>query len=166
MGNFIEAGIKPLVNALNGLDFIKTIYSCEGHFDRPPNPKFIPTAYVTFSTTDSEKFEPLYQRICQINRSNPSVSLRMTYDCIFGLFTLSIWPEASIRKVSRKRAVVNDGIRHLANMVRDYAGHPQLIGNQEGAFKSHNVYPCREAHPPCMLVIPPQELACPFGQPD
>ena len=166
MGNLIERGIEPLVNALNSLDFIKTVYSCEGHFDRLPNEKFLPTAYVTFSTTDPIKFERLYRQIYAIQQIGESVSLRMTYDCLLGLYTLSIWPENSITDALEKRAIVDSGITQLSDNVLNSMQNISSYTNREENAGANVKHPCGEVHPPCMLVIPIKELICPFPQPD
>jgi hypothetical protein len=158
----IEPGIEPLVSALGSLDFVKTIYSCEGHFDRPPNSKFLPTAYVTFSTTDMPRFRSLFNRISELNESEISVSLRMTYDCLLGLFTLSIWPDISLEKASHKRVAVDAAIQRLSDAVTNRAMRSASPAMPERATETKTVHPCGENLPPCMLVIPQKELVCPF----
>ncbi len=46
----IEAGIRPLVDALNATGLVTTFSSCEGHFDAVAHPPLIdrPHAYVRF----------------------------------------------------------------------------------------------------------------------
>jgi hypothetical protein len=162
LSNLIETGIEPLVEALNRLDFVKTIYSCEGHFDRPPNKKFLPTAYATFSATDVRKFRKLHKIFCDMNKSDASFSLRLTYDCILGLHTLSIWPGASVREPSRKRSIVDSAVRRLSDKIMNHTGKSiSDAGTAEDAEDS-GAHPCEESVPPCMLVIPAGELICPF----
>ena len=166
MSSLIEPGIEPLANALNRLDFVKTIYSCEGHFDRSPNKKFLPTAYVTFSMTDLTEFRKLYGQISAFDDSETSTSLQLSYDCLLGLYTLSIWADVSIIGSSEKRRVVDAAIMRLSDTVLNYTKHSALyVGKEENTEHSRR-YPCGESLPPCMLVIPAKELACPFSQPD
>jgi hypothetical protein len=164
LSTLIEAGIEPLVNALNQLDFIKTIYSCEGHFDRPPNNKFLPTAYVTFSTTDLANFKKLYKQIYELDKSLVSTNLRITYDCLLGLYTLSIWADISIKDILEKRGIINTAIARLSDAILNYAPEspPHLCRKKDA--EHHAMYPCRESAPPCALVIPLKEPACPFIQ--
>lgn len=166
LDSVIEAGITPLVTALNELDFIKTIYSCEGHFDRPSNEKFLPTAYVTFSTSDSRAFKRLYRNLCDVQETLESLSLRMTYVCLLGLYTLSIWPDASLNDVCKKRAAVDAGVKRLSELVRDCREGVPSYSCGEEQTENHSRHPCGESFPPCMLVIPAKELRCPFPQPD
>ena len=103
MSGPFEANIEPLVNVLNLLDFIKTIYSCEGHFDRPPNKKFLPTAYVTFSTTDLPRFKRLYDQICELNESLTSRGILGCALMLAGMLTSQLMkmPEARTGEAGR-----------------------------------------------------------------
>lgn len=160
----IEEGIRPLVDALNRLDFAGTVYSCEGHFDAPQKEKFLPTAYVTFSVNDAKKFGRLYERIRAVDGADHAVSLRLTYDCVLGRYTLSLWPHASLREASRKRVAVDSATMRLSDVITRYAERSTVDGLREGGDEKQDSLPCGEPVPPCMLVIPSKELICPFRE--
>jgi hypothetical protein len=52
----IEPGVQPLCDALNALPGVSTLWSCEGHPDRPSRP------YVIFSAPESIAFS-LHQKL-------------------------------------------------------------------------------------------------------
>jgi len=159
---FIEPGIEPLVSALNEIDFIGTVYSCEGHFDRPPNEKFLPTAYVTFSVGDITRFIPFHERLAESDRIEHETGIRMTYDCVLGRYTLSIWVGPSRREATQKRAAVDSAVARLSEMIRGLAKQVSACSPPIGVHEGQCPYPCREPVPPCTLVIPAREAACPF----
>ena len=113
----IEPGIRALVDALNGLDFASTVYSCEGHFDRPQDERFLPTAYVTFGVSDVKRFIPLHEKILALNDSRLATDFRLTYDCVLGRYTLSIWAGASFEEAAEKRAVENSPSTPLTHII-------------------------------------------------
>lgn len=117
----VEKGIEPLVRALNELDFATTVYSCEGHFDGKQREMFLPTAYVTFDVSDVKKFSGLYEWLNQLSVQSETGRLRLTYDCILGRYTLSIWPRASSLTPRQKRESVDAAIALLADMIIEYA---------------------------------------------
>ncbi len=163
----IESGIEPLVSALNDIECIRTVYSCEGHFNRPVNEKFLPTAYVTFGVNDIERFLRLYDRILAQSRRESDVDYRLTYDCVLGRYTLSIWSEAGRREPALKRAVVDEAIVRLSKAIRDGAERPSASPQGDvDSRRGGSPHPCRESGPPCVLVIPPKNPACPFTGPD
>jgi hypothetical protein len=156
----IEPGIAPLVSVLNRLNFARTVYSCEGHFDRPHNEKFLPTAYVTFGVTDIPKFIPLYTRIARLGRSEAETDFTLTYDCVLGRYTLAIWAKREHRESSQKRAVIDAAVMRLSEIVLEFIGrNPSPVQEDNGDEDS---MPCGEPVPPCTLVIPVKEMVCPF----
>lgn len=162
MSLLIEEGIRPLVNALNELDFASTVYSCEGHFGPGRNDMFLPTAYVTFGVSDTKKFGRLYEQLLAMDRSLRAANLRLTYDCILGRYTLSIWPDSSLQTPGKKRAVVDPVIRRLSDAVLNYAGQSREEFAPAPASDGGDTLPCGEPVPPCTLVIPPRQPVCPF----
>lgn len=161
MDVLIEEGIRPLVDALNELDFADTVYSCEGHFGRPQNELFLPTAYVTFGVNDVRKFRHLHGCILEINDSNGTAALQLSYDCLLGRFTLSIWPDVSSKESYRKRSIVDSVVSQLAAAIRNSNGSETSLKPDNGG-DSRGALPCGEPIPPCMLVIPAKQLICPF----
>ena len=162
MGYSIEEGIRPLVDAVNKLDFANTIYSCEGHFDGVQKEKFLPTAYVTFSVNAVQEFSRLYESLLALGRSLRPSGLRLTYDCLLGRYTLSIWPEASLREPSQKRAVVDSVVKKLSETILNREGHSSTESVREECAGSSDGFPCDEPVLPCTLVIPPEHPTCPF----
>ena len=158
----IEDGIRALVDAINELDFAHTIYSCEGHFDRVQKEMFLPTAYVTFSVGAPRRFARLYERLDALDRSTLKADLRLTYDCLLGRYTLSIWPDASLREPSEKRAAVDFAVERLSDVVLDSQGRRSADAAPEEASGSDDGVPCGERVIPCALVIPPEQPVCPF----
>jgi len=161
---FIEPGIRPLVEALNGLDFVGTVYSCEGHFGGPHDEKFLPTAYVTFGATDMQRFVPLYRKLVESSEADAETELRLTYDCVLGRHTLSIWAGPSHREPSRKRSVIDSAIAILAEMIREFAGDADSDLLRSDIDDGFNQYPCEGSTPPCALVIPAKDPVCPFAR--
>jgi hypothetical protein len=164
MSFLIEKGIEPLVGALNKLDFASTVYSCEGHFDGSHREIFLPTAYVTFDVSDVTAFARLYERLRAFDASTETAGLRLTYDCVLGRYTLSVWPEAPVESTREKRTVVDTTVAQLARVVEEHASIPQVKEALRDTSESNDRRPCGESVPPCMLVIPPKELMCPFTQ--
>ena len=162
MNPLIEPGIEPLVSAVNELDFAGTVYSCEGHFDRPQDPRFLPAAYVTFGVTDPPRFIPLHKLLARLDGDETETGLRLTYDCVLGRYTLSIWVRPRHREPSQKRIVVDSAVARLAEAVLEFAGRNLPAPSKQGSCENEGAYPCRERVPPCALVIPPKELICPF----
>ncbi len=176
MSFLIEKGIEPLVNALNKLDFVTTVYSCEGHFDREQSEKFLPTAYVTFDVGDVEKFSRLYEWLSQLSSQSEAGRLRLTYDCILGRYTLSVWPKASSVTPRHKRQSVDAAVTLLADVIVDYMCLAMRAGTGACPYDVPGkmpVNPEKSALPPCQLsdnssvrpctlVIPPKEFVCPF----
>jgi hypothetical protein len=156
----IEPGIEPLVAALNELDHISTVYSCAGHFDRAPDPRFLPTAYVTFDAADTRSFISLFERLEKLGRAEGETSLRLTYDCVLGRYTLSVWAVSVDLEPAAKRSVIDGVVRNIADAVSAHTASPLLSVKNDGAEDSS--YPCCETIPPCTLVIPQAELICPF----
>lgn len=164
MSDLIEKGIRPLVSALNTLGFTQTVYSCEGHFDEEPREKFLPTAYVTFGIRDPGEFGRLYERIRAFNEMTRAVSLRLTYDCILGRYTLSVWADPSLQEPSEKRAAVDSACIELSQSFLDCTDDPPANADSEPALRNNDVFPCGKSSPPCMLVIPSKPLICPFAE--
>ncbi len=162
MSFLIEEGIRPLVNALNRLGFASTVYSCEGHFGPKRNDLFLPTAYVTFSVIDVKEFRRLYEQLLAMDRSLRVASLRLTYDCILGRYTLSIWPDDALQTPGKKRAIVDPVIRRLSETVLNYAEQSREAPDPEADSDEGAAFPCGESVPPCALVIPPRQPVCPF----
>jgi hypothetical protein len=160
----VEKGIEPLVRALNKLDFASTVYSCEGHFDGGHREIFLPTAYVTFGVSDVTAFARFYKRLRAFHVSTEAAGLRLTYDCVLGRYTLSVWSDAPIESPREKRTVIDTTVAQLAHIVEEYAPIPQADEVLQDTFESNDRHPCGESVPPCMLVIPPKELMCPFVQ--
>jgi hypothetical protein len=161
----IERGILPLVNALNGLDFIDTVYSCEGHFDRRPDPRFLPTAYVTFGVSDTARFRSLHESIRAIGSPPGAAACRLTYDCVLGRYTLSLWADVSMVDSARKRTAIDSAVARLVEAV---SGHGASGSPHRRERETHGLmggFPCGESCPPCLLVIPAAELVCPFIAP-
>lgn len=159
----IEQGIRPLVDVLNGLGFVSTVYSCEGHFDGPQKEIYLPTAYVTFGVADVNRFSPLYERLLALHRSLDTADLKLTYDCMLGRFTLSIWPRPVFREPRQKREAIDSVIRRLSETLSDCARMEEHLCCAEAT--GCELPPCKEAIPLCALVIPPSELTCPFIEP-
>ncbi len=162
MNFFVEDGIRPLVEALNRLPFARTVYSCEGHFDRTPDEKYLPTAYVTFGTTDVACFQPLYRRLLEVADSCAPESIRLVYDCFLGRHTLSVWAGPDARDPLEKHKRVNSLVARLAELVlelHDASACDSSDNTNEGG------YPCRRLSPPCSLIIPQASSVCPFTQP-
>ena len=157
----IEPGIRALVDALNGLDFAGTVYSCEGHFDGPQDERFLPTAYVTFGVSDVKRFVPLHEKMLALNDFHLATDFRLTYDCVLGRYTLSIWAGASFEEAAEKRAVVDRAAARLTQLISGCAVQASF-GDPEGGARKRAPHPCGESVPPCTLVIPPKELICPF----
>jgi hypothetical protein len=157
----IEPGIQALVTALNKVEFLGTVYSCEGHFDRPHNEKFLPTAYVTFGVTDVPKFVPLYERCVQMDRRERDADIKLTYDCVLGRYTLSIWAKPSHREPADKRTVVDATVARLSAMIEEFIEqNPSSARDNKG---DECRMPCSEPVPPCTMVIPAKEMVCPFA---
>ena len=165
MGHAIEGGIRPLVDALNELDFAATIYSCEGHFDGVQKEIFLPTAYVTFSVDATRKFARLYECLLALDKTTEKADLRLAYDCVLGRYTLSIWPHSSCRHPSQKRAAVDPFVKRLSDAVLNCERQLSAEAGPEQSCKSDDAFPCGEPVPPCALVIPPKEPICPFKGP-
>ncbi len=127
MDNRIEKGILPLVEAIRSLDFADTVYSCEGHFDREPDERFLPTAYVTFGVDDLGRFRLLYDRLSALAEASEPAALRLTYDCILGRYTLSIWPDNSLESPSEKRVAADSVIRLVAEAVSGFARREEAV---------------------------------------
>jgi len=157
----IEPGIEPLVTALNRIEFLGTVYSCEGHFDRPHNKKFLPTAYVTFGVTDVPRFIPLYARIAQMGGAEADTDFKLTYDCVLGRYTLSIWAKATPDEPARKREVIDAAIARLAEMVANFEERNASPEHDDG--EDADPMPCGEPVPPCTLILPTKEMVCPFA---
>jgi hypothetical protein len=156
----IEEGIRPLVEALNRLPYATTIYSCEGHFDAPPNEKFLPTAYVTFDVNEPDRFRLLYRDLASLSSGLESGSIRLTYDCILGRYTLSAWPDPGLRSARDKREAVGALVERLTRVALE-----QLDGRVEPSVAAENdtdPNPCGHGIPPCALTIPATQIACPF----
>jgi hypothetical protein len=162
----IEPGVEPLVSAINALDFAKTVYSCEAHFDRPQDPRFLPTAYVTFGLTEFRFFVPLREALVLFDNAETETDLRLTYDCVLGRYTLSIWTKSPRREPSQKRAALDSAVARLAEAVLEFGGEFSWRNppgsSERDPGESEGAYPCRERVPPCMMVIPSKELVCPF----
>ncbi len=164
MDSSIEAGILPLVETFGKLGFASTVYSCEGHFGQAQKELFLPTAYVTFSVGDVKKFGGLCEWIRETGGAIDAVSLRLTYDCILGRYTLSIWPEHSLGDASEKRAVVDSAIERLSKEIERFA---RMLAGHAGVAKSierEHSFPCGQLPPPCAFVIPPKPVICPFAK--
>lgn len=65
----IEAGVRPLCDALNGLPGVFTIWSCEGHPERPSRP------FVTFLAPETTAFTVH----CAIEPSNEKLGLHFNW---------------------------------------------------------------------------------------
>ena len=100
--------------------------------------------------------------LCWDGSRHAGIRLRMTYDCVFGRYTLSVWPDDSITDPSRKRAVVDAAVVRLAEAVAAHLREPSVNPDGEADTAGRDAYPCGESVPPCTLVIPPAELMCPF----
>ncbi len=174
----IEKGIRPLVEAIGRLGFASTVYSCEGHFGQKQNELFLPTAYVTFSISDLKSFRRSYERMRGLDGMLGAASLRLTYDCILGRYTLSIWPEESLATPIDQRAAVDSAITRLSEGIRSYAEGSAACAKASDTVASDTVasdrvtsnrvlsngpFPCGDSLPPCALVIPPKPVVCPFG---
>jgi hypothetical protein len=157
----IEPGIEPLVSALNKIEFLRTVYSCEGHFDRPHNEKFLPTAYVTFGVTDVPKFVPLYERIVRLHQHETETDFRLTYDCVLGRYTLSVWAGPMYREASQKRPVIDAAVVRLSEMVEEFI--EQNFSSERDDEGDKGRMPCGEPVSPCTMVIPAKEMVCPFA---
>ena len=179
MSFLVEKGIEPLVRALNELDFAATVYSCEGHFDAEQREMFLPTAYVTFDVSDVGEFRGLYERLRAFDGSARAARLRLTYDCILGRYTLSIWPDVSIESPRHKRENVDAAVVLLSDIVVDYARPGTRAGTAACTYSGlggapvnpgQSFPPCQLSDslsvPPCTLVIPPKEFICPFVKPE
>ncbi|MBI5117535.1 hypothetical protein HZA56_13750 [Candidatus Poribacteria bacterium] len=163
MDSTIETGILPLVKAFGKLGFASTVYSCEGHFGQAQKELFLPTAYVTFSVGDVKKFGGLCERIRETDGAIDAVSLRLTYDCILGRYTLSIWPAHSLEDASEKRAVVDSAIERLSKEIEHFAR--MLAGHAAAkSIERDHSFPCGESPPPCAFVVPPKPVICPFAK--
>ncbi len=158
----IEPGVEPLVSAINALDFAKTVYSCEAHFDRPQDPRFLPTAYVTFGLTEFRPFIPLRKALVLFDNAETETDLRLTYDCVLGRYTLSIWARPRHRAPSQKRAVIDSAVARLAETVLEFSRRNSPDSSEQDTGENEGAYPCRERVPPCALATPPKELICPF----
>jgi hypothetical protein len=162
MDSSIETGILPLVDAISALGFTNTVYSCEGHFGQAQKELFLPTAYVTFSVSDVKKFGGLCERIREMDGAIDAASLRLTYDCFLGRYTLSIWPEHSLEDASEKRAVVDSAIERLSKEIAHFVRTPVAYAGTAKSIKRDHSFPCGELPPPCAFVIPPKPLKCPW----
>ena len=156
----IESGIEPLVSALNKLDFAGTVYSCEGHFGRPQNEKFLPTAYVTFGVTDVPKFISLYARLARMDQMETETDFKLTYDCVLGRYTLSVWAKPTYSESAQKRPVIDSTVVRLSEMVLEFI--EQNSSSDRDDSGDENRLPCGEPVPPCTMVIPTKEMVCPF----
>ena len=162
MNPLIEPGVEPLVSAINSLDFAKTVYSCEAHFDRPQDPRFLPTAYVTFGLIEFRPFVALRETLVLFDSAEIETDLRLTYDCVLGRYTLSIWAKPRHRDSSQKRAVIDSAVARLAEAVSEFSRQNSPGSSERDRGENEGAYPCREHVPPCTMVIPPKELICPF----
>ncbi len=112
-----------------------------------------------------KKFGRLYERIRALDGADKTVGLRLTYDCILGRYTLSLWPNASLREASRKRAAVDSATMRLSDVItRDAEWLATKNGRREDGDENQGSLPCGESVAPCMLVIPSKELVCPFRE--
>jgi hypothetical protein len=159
----IEPGIEPLVSAINSLDFARTVYSCEAHFDRPQDPRFLPTAYVTFGLAEFRRFIPLREELVLFDGAETETDLRLTYDCVLGRYTLSIWAKPRHHEPSQKREVIDSAVARLAEATLEFATRNSPGSSGQDSSESEGEHPCRERVPPCALAIPPKEFICPFG---
>jgi len=155
----IEEGVRPLVEALNRLPYAATVYSCEGHFDRPANELFLPTAYVTFDCSDPIQFLPLYRSLLSLSRSCERGAIRLTYDCVLGRYTLSAWDTTGSDDARTKRENVSKLVQRISEAVRRHCGPGAETERDRGNLETH---PCGYDVPPCALIIPQKALACPF----
>jgi hypothetical protein len=158
----IEEGIRPLVESLNQLPFAETVYSCEGHFEREPDPKYLPTAYVTFGVNDVRNFQPLYESFLKISTGTQQGSIRLTYDCLLGRYTLSVWGGSGVRDPQSRRRIVSALVSQLSDTVRI---HKISARARPAAAGGEYTYPCGNYIPPCELTIPVESPGCPFGDP-
>lgn len=158
----IEEGIRPLVEALNQLPFVETVYSCEGHFERAPDERFLPTAYVTFGVNDARRFPPLYEALQRTSGTVEGGFIRLTYDCILGRYTLSAWADAGIGDPQDKRRTVDSLVAQLTRVVCE---HPAEPAGAISDIAERGRYPCGGDVPPCALTIPAEPVACPFIDP-
>jgi hypothetical protein len=155
----IEEGIRPLVDALNQLSYVSTVYSCEGHFDAPPDERFLPTAYVTFDVNEPARFQPLYRELAAFSNLLGNGFIQLTYDCFLGRYTLSTWAEPHLRDPQRKRESVRALVEQLAKLIADQKETP------EGEVRRAGPYPCESPDPPCALTLPAGPIRCPFMSP-
>ncbi|GAB4340025.1 MAG: hypothetical protein Kow0099_15620 [Candidatus Abyssubacteria bacterium] len=156
----VEKGIRPLVDAINRLGFASTVYSCQGHFDEMPSEKYLPTAYVTFGVTELPRFAAVYQSLLALETPLLPARLTLTYDCFLGRYTLSLWPGGSACDPQSKRMAVDRAITLVVDAVN--AGTSRPPEDLPSGTKNGPALPCNEHVPPCMLVIPPTTLNCPF----
>ena len=162
MNPLIEPGVEPLVSAINALGFAKTVYSCEAHFDRAQDPRFLPTAYVTFGLLEFRPFSPLFEALILFDSAEIETDLRLTYDCVLGRYTLSIWAKSKSREPSQERTVIDSAVARLAGAVLEFARRNPPDSPESFSDEEEGAYPCRERVPPCAMVIPSKELICPF----
>ena len=121
-----------------------------------------PPVIDVIGVSDIDRFRRLFERIRALDGADAGVSLRMTYDCVFGRYTLSVWTDDSIEEPLRKRAVVDAAVVKLAEVVASHADEPVSSPDHENEAGHNTAYPCGHSPPPCTLVIPTKELMCPF----
>jgi hypothetical protein len=167
----IEEGIRPLVEALNRRPYAATVYSCEGHFDAPPNPKFLPTAYVTFDVNDPEEFRLLHERLLSFSALLEAGSVRLTYDCFLGRYTLSVWADGHCASPGNKSEATRSLVARLAEVVEEEPARevPAFSRQHAAAGQTHPAYCLSESSvsnppriAPCALIIPQRAVVCPF----
>src|SRR3989344_9440284 len=122
----IEPGIKPLVNILNEVPFIRTFSSCEGHFDKS---ELEHMAYVQFHATDAAELERFASEVLPgVLREMEDYAVEIHHrmypvpgeDVIRKDFQVTIKP--IIRNVPKnmKRESVDRGIAKLREAIRHY----------------------------------------------
>lgn len=127
----IEDRIKPLVNALNSIDYIETVSSCEGHFEFDDERR--DNAHVIFSVKNNEKqkMEGLAGIILNETCSDWPETIVEIYDryyCVPGNETLQdnwvlkITPnKSSCLHATQKRLYTDNELQKITKIIEDYS---------------------------------------------
>ena len=55
------------------------------------------------------------ERLEKLGRAGGETSLRLTYDCVLGRYTLSVWAVSADLEPARKRSLIDGAVRNMAD---------------------------------------------------
>lgn len=127
----IDEKIKPLVDALNSIDYIKTFSSCQGHFDFDDERKDNANIMFSVKNEDKQKMEGLTKIILNETCADwpeALVEIYNRYYCIpakegmHESWILKITPnKSSCMHASQKRLYTDNEIQKIIKIIEDYS---------------------------------------------